>query len=287
MCAHVVNRANLQRQALSRVIRGWREDSGLSGSELSRKAGWSSAKMSMMQNAACPIFADDVLVLAMILGIDEATRRLAYNSADRAHRSADWDRESPGAPRFGWTLDEVEAEAGELRVVAGEILPPLFRTQGYAEALRLGQAVAAESPYSVELRDKILAGVMVNGSPRLHVLLAEAVLRRAVGGPVVMADQLTWLLQLIALPAVTVQVVPDGIGAYPGIGWCFTMLSFMAKHLDDVVFVQQLHNALWLEAADDCVPYEKTFCRLAQVALPPADSVELIAEALLEFQALG
>lgn len=64
------------------------------------------------------------------------------------------------------------------------------------------------------------------------------------------------------------------------------MLSFMERHLGDVVFVQQLHNALWLEAADECVPYEKTFCKPAQVALPPADSVELIAERLLELQAM-
>src|SRR5688572_14450222 len=134
MCAQITNRAKLQRRALSRAIRGWREVTGMSGFELSKKAGWSSAKMSMMQNAACPIFADDVLVLAMILGIDEAARRLAYNSANRAHRPTAWDYENPGAPLLDWTLDELEAEAAEIRIVATETLPPLFRAQAYAEA---------------------------------------------------------------------------------------------------------------------------------------------------------
>lgn len=118
MCAQISNRANLQRRALGRAINGWREASGMSGFELAKKAGWSSAKMSMMQNAACPIFADDVLVLAMVLDIDEATRRLAYNSANRAQRSATWDHENPGMPHFGWTLDELEAEAAPLNVHA-------------------------------------------------------------------------------------------------------------------------------------------------------------------------
>lgn len=284
MCAQITNLANLQRRALSRAIRGWRKASGMSGVELSTKAGWSSAKMSMMQNAACPIFADDILVLAMLLGIDEATRRRAYNSANRARRPTAWDYENPGAPRLGWTLDDLEAESAEIRVVATETLPPLVRTRAYAEALQLGQSVAVESPYSAKLRDEILTGVMVNGSPRLHLVVTEAVLRRLVGGVVAMTDQLTWLLQLISVPGVTVRVVPDGVGAYPGIGTGFGILSFIEKHFDDVVFVQQLHHELWLETADDRVLYEKTFDRLSDTALPEADSTDFIAVRLLELQ---
>lgn len=178
----------------------------------------------------------------MIVKPDPVRRELAYNSVQRARSPQGWD----GRPCLEWSVDELEAEAIELRIVAGELFPPLLQHQAYAGAV--------------------------------HVVLSEAALRRAVGGAQVMTDQLLWLLQLCGMESVTVQVVPNALGAFPGQGWSFTCLSFLERQFEDVVAVELPHGTTWLEQEAERLPYEHTFLKLQEMALPRAESAELVAE---------
>lgn len=248
----------------------------MTNTALAAAGGWSAAKMSMILNAVSPISEADLLTLAMILRADPVQRELAHNSLQRARRPQEWD----GRPCLDWGLDELEAEAIELRMVAGELVPPLLQTQAYNGAVHAAQApVLAEHrrPYSHEIRQVTLTRLGDVTPLRVHVVLSEAALRRMVGGVQVMADQLLWLVQLCGMESVRVQVVPDVLGAFPGLGWSFTCLSFLERQFEDVVAVELPHGATWLERAEERTPYEHTFRKLEQLALPEAESAEFVA----------
>lgn len=278
MCAFPNYQANLDRRAVSRALQAWRREADdMTNTALAAAGGWSAAKMSMILNAVSPISEADLLTLAMILKADPAQRELAYNSLQRARNPREWD----ARPCLDWGLDELEAEAIELRMVAGELLPPLLQSQAYAGAVHAAQAaVLAEHrrPYSHELRQTTSTRLGDVTPLRVHVVLSEAALRRTVGGAQVMADQLLWLVQLCGMESVKLQVVPNAHGAFPGLGWPFTCLSFLERQFEDVVAVELPHGTIWLEQEEERVPYEQTFLKLQEMALPPADSVELIAE---------
>ncbi len=277
MCAFLNYRANLDRRAVSRALQAWRREADMTNTALAAAGGWSAAKMSMILNAVSPIFEADLLTLAMILRTDPVQRELAYNSVQRARSPREWD----DRPCLGWGLDELEAEAIELRIVAGELLPPLLRTQAYDGAVHAAQAaVLAEHrrPYSHELRQVTLTRLGGVTPLRVHVVLSEAALRRRVGGAQVTADQLLWLVQLCGMKSIRAQVVPNALGAFPGLGWSFTCLSFLERQFEDVVAVELPHGTTWLEQEEERVPYEHTFLKLQEMALPEAESVELMAE---------
>ena len=95
-----------------------------------------------------------------------------------------------------------------------------------------------------------------------------------------MADQLLWLVQLCGMESVRVQVIPSVLGAFPGLGWSFTCLSFLERQFEDVVAVELPHGTTWLEQEQERVPYEHTFLKLQEIALPEMVSVELVAEVM-------
>lgn len=279
MCAFPNYQANLDRRAVSRALEAWRGETDLTSTALAAAGGWSAAKMSMILNAVSPISEADLLTLAMILKADPVQRELAYNSVQRSRQPQNWD----GRPCLGWGLDELEAEAIELRIVAGELLPPLLRTQAYDGAFHAAQAaVLAEyrRPYSHELRQATLTRLGDVTPLRVHVVLSEAALRRTVGGAQVMVDQLLWLVQLCGMENVRMQVVLDCFGAFPGLGSNFTCLSFLERQFENVVAVELPHGTTWLEQEEKRAPYEHTFLKLQEMALAEEESVELVADVM-------
>lgn len=277
------NKANLHLRALGRTLRKWRDDSGKSGESVAKAMGWSGAKLSMMHNAASPIFELDVLTLALHYGVDAHERVRACHTAQRAADPKAW-AQSPKAdlPCLTWTLAELEAEAATIQVVAGEVVPELLRTPAYGSAVRLAQAPAMcdhFQPYDVGLQQSTLAAATAGESVAIDVYLAEAVLRRVVGGKRVMADQLLHLLALSEYLGVRLRVVPEAVGAYAGMGTSFSYMGFHEARFDDLVAVQQLHGVGWTEEGRKVRAYRETVGRLCDASLDVEASREVIAGA--------
>lgn len=92
-----------------------------------------------------------------------------------------------------------------------------------------------------------------------------------------MADQLLWLVQLCGMESVRVQVVPNLLGAFPGLGWSSAWLSFLERQFEDVVAVELSHGTTWLELEEERVPYQHTFLKLQEMALSEEESAEFVA----------
>lgn len=112
--------------------------------------------------------------------------------------------------------------------------------------------------------------------PEVHVVLDEAVLHRAVGGPEVMSEQLTRILDLTKLPETTVQVVPFSAGGHAAIEYTFIVLFFEDDSRPRVVYVEDVFGSMHMERPLDVEQAEQVFQRAATVALNPAESADLI-----------
>lgn len=97
-----------------------------------------------------------------------------------------------------------------------------------------------------------------------------------------MADQLAKILDVSALPAVSVQILPFAAGSHPGLESNFTILE-LPDQAPDVVFVEGLIGSVYLDRAEDLKRYREIFRRLQSMALSPQDSALLIAERLRNF----
>lgn len=277
-------KSNLQNRAIGRALALWRKESGLSLTEVSERVGWSSAKTSMMQNALVPIIDVDVVALALVYEVSGSRRKPVVLGAQRARDPLRFDLLGGDASScVGWTYAEVEAEASYAQVVALDVLPPVVRAPEYETALRSVQAAEAVTRqdhhhYSDAHRERVMQHLSTGPMLRMDLVVGEAVLRRPVGGPLVMADQLLRLAAFAELPGVRMWLVPDELGAFAGMT-SFSLLSFREDEFEDVVYLDTLHGGTWLEAERERRPYAETFERLATEALPADDTVERLIEA--------
>ncbi len=112
--------------------------------------------------------------------------------------------------------------------------------------------------------------------PRLHAILDEAVLRRAVGGPSVMARQLRHLIEAARQPHITVQVVPFDVGGHAAIDGSFVLLEF--DDAPSVVHLEGRSSGLFLERPDEVESYKIAIDELGASALSKDDSLQLIEQ---------
>ncbi|MFE7129922.1 Scr1 family TA system antitoxin-like transcriptional regulator [Streptomyces sp. NPDC057638] len=126
-----------------------------------------------------------------------------------------------------WFLPYVELErhAVSIRMFDTQVIPGLLQTEQYARAM-----LAAVRPDNLDdlvaarlTRQEILKG---GDPPRCWFIVDEQALRRKIGGPAVMADQLQRLLVLGQEPRIVIQVVPEEVVAHPGLAGPFTILTF-------------------------------------------------------------
>jgi hypothetical protein len=110
----------------------------------------------------------------------------------------------------------------------------------------------------------------------------EAALRRPVGGPRVMRDQLEALIAIVTkMPNVRLQVLPLAAGGHTAAGGSFTILRFPQQDLPDLVYLEQLTSALYLDGREDVDYYFDVVNRLSVEAAPLTETA-LILERMID-----
>jgi hypothetical protein len=179
----------------------------------------------------------------------------------------------------------LESVSSTIRTFEIQFVHGLFQTEDYARAVtRLGHqtAPAAEIERRVGLRVKRQDLLARADPPRMWSVMDEAVLRRPVGGPAVMRAQLRRLIEAAGLPQVTVQVVPFARGGHAGASGSFTVLRFEEQELPDVVYIEQLTGAVYLEQRSDVEHYLEVMDQLSGEALTPAATTRFIEQVAKE-----
>ena len=278
-----VRNPTVRRRELGALLRALRNEKGLTVEQVAERLLCSPSKVSRMETGHGVATLRDVRDLCELYGVtDEADRDQMTRLAREGKQQGWWQGyDLPYSTYVG-----LEEEAAAIKVYDSAVVPGLLQTADYAWALHeaslpkhddsvIGQWVEARAT-----RQRILTRPE---PPSMHVVLDEAVLHRVVGSPRVMRAQLARVVEAIAMPNVTVQVIPYASGAHPAMDSVFTILEFL-QPAPDVIYVEGLVGYIYLEQARDIKRYKEVFERLSAIALTPRKSAELLRKTIKQHQ---
>ncbi|MFS8200103.1 helix-turn-helix domain-containing protein [Streptomyces sp. CWNU-52B] len=273
----------VRRRKLGAELRALRALAGLTSGEAARRVGWHQSKVSRIETGRSGVKPADVRLLLDAYGVEDPAQYellvvLAGSDEDGRHH---WWRAYRGLlPTTYSDFISLESQAGAMRTLENSVVPGLLQTPEYArEVTRAVVGAALDDEVDALVRVRLARQDVLRSNPplRLSAVLDEAVLRRTVGGPEVMARQLERLQEAAHLPHVRIQVLPFGVGAQIGITGPFVMFSFPNKSDLDVVVLDHLTSSLYLERKEDLQAYSKAFDSLQVHALSPKDTLDFLA----------
>ena len=274
------------RMLLGTQLRRLREAAGVTAEAAGYEIRASRSKISRLEHGRVGFKHRDVADLLTLYGVtDEQTRAGLLALAEQANAQGWWAQYSDILPDWFEAYLGLEAAATLIRSFDLQFVYGLFQTEGYARAVTmLGHkaAPAEEIDRRVSLRMKRQDLLHSQDAPRIWSVMDEAALRRPVGGAQVMRGQLGRIIEVAALPHVTVQVVPFQRGGHAGAGGSFTVLRFRQADMPDMAYIEQLTSALYLERRSDVDHYMEIMNRLSAEALTPADTTRFLTEIIRE-----
>jgi transcriptional regulator with XRE-family HTH domain len=267
---------------LGNQLQRLREAAGITPDQAGYEIRASRSKISRMENGRVSFKARDVADLLTLYGVtDEQRRGRLLALARQANSPGWWSNYSDVLADWFETYLGLEAAASVIRTFELQFVHGLFQTEAYARAVTvLGHDATPpeEIDRRVSLRLKRQDLLTAEGPPRVWSVIDEAALRRPVGGRAVMRAQLNHLAEVAGLPNVTIQVVPFGRGGHAAASGSFTILRFGEPELPDVVYIEQLTTALYLEKPEDVDHYMEVMNHLSTQALTPVRSARFLAE---------
>ncbi|MBY8887611.1 helix-turn-helix domain-containing protein [Streptomyces sp. PTM05] len=272
------------RIVLGSQLRRLRKERGITPEDAGKAIRGSHAKISRLELGKVGLKERDVADLLTLYGVADETERADYLALARRSRVPGW-WQGYGDVMTDWfeTLIGLEEATDFIRTYEVQFVPGLLQTADYArEVILLGHPDDPERLIErrVQLRmerQKLLTGP---DAPTLWAVVDEAALRRVPGSVAVMREQLSRLLEVAELPNVILQVAPFASGGLAAAGGPITILRFQEPHLPDVVYLEQLTSALYLDNPDEVDDYMAVMDRLCATAEPPDRTVPFLRELL-------
>ncbi|NEA36595.1 helix-turn-helix domain-containing protein [Streptomyces sp. SID13031] len=265
-------------------LRRMREDAGITRGEAGYAIRGSESKISRLELGRVGFKVRDVEDLLSLYKLkDDSERARLISLAKQANNPGWWQRYDDITPNWFHSYLGLEMAAELIRTYEVQFVPGLLQTPDYARAvIRLGRGdrplPAAEIDRLVALR-KTRQEILEGSAPtRLWAIVDEAVLRRPIGGRAVLRAQLEHLAELSRLPNVTLQILPFAAGGYAATGGAFSLLRFADADLPDVVYIEHLTSAVYLDKLEDLDEYVITMDSLSIAASTPRKTQELLTE---------
>lgn len=270
----------VRRMLLGSQLRRLRETRGITREAAGYSIRASESKISRMELGRVSFKTRDVEDLLTLYGITDGQERTSLLSlAKEANVAGWWHSYSDVLPSWFPTYVGLEGAASLIRVYEVQFVHGLLQTAEYAHAVvRRGMkgADVADVERRVALRLERQKHLVAEDAPQFHIVLDEAALRRPYGGRDVMRGQLQHLIEMSERPNVRLQIMPFGFGGHSGEGGAFTILSFPESDLSDVVYLEQLSSALYLDKPEDVTQYETALAELRQDSPGPDESRDLL-----------
>ncbi len=268
----------VRRMLLGAQLRRLRESKGISREDAGYSIRASESKISRMELGRVSFKERDVADLLTLYGVtDEAERHAMLGLVREANAAGWWHGYGEVMPTWFQTYVGLEESAALIRTFEVQFVHGLLQTEDYIRAvIRLGHPEAAE-PWverRVGLRLERQKLLVSERAPHFVSVMDEGALRRPFGGPQAMRDQVRHILEAAEAPNVDVRILPFSTGGHPAGGGAFTLLSFPESDLPDLVYLEQLTGALYVDKHDEVVEYTRAMDALDSVALTPEQSVE-------------
>ncbi|GGQ75356.1 transcriptional regulator [Kitasatospora griseola] len=245
----------------------------------------SQSKISRLENGRRSISQRDVRDLCDVYQVEDERVRNGLMEMAKESRQRGWWHEFGDIPYSVYI--GLEAEASSIRAYESSFVPGLLQTPEYAEAVVTGTQPDTD-PAAIRRRVE----VRLKRQHRIHgedqigslwVVVDEAVLRRQVGGPQVMAAQLYQLVELGERPNINLQVIPFSHGAHPGMTGTFSLMEFPESADSTVVYFEGVTSDLYLEKEADVRRYTNLYDHLRAAALSVTESRSMITQLAEEF----
>jgi transcriptional regulator with XRE-family HTH domain len=272
---------------LGSQLRKLREAKGITREEAGYTIRASGSKISRMELGRVSFKERDVVDLLALYGVDEAEAETLVTLARQANSQGWWHKYGDVLPDWFQVYVGLEEAASLIRLYEVQFVPGLLQTPEYARAVvRLGKpnASAEEIESRVGLRLARQQLLVKPDGPRLWAVIDEAALRRPIGGAEVMRGQLARLIEAAREPDVTLQVVPFRSGGHAAEAGAFTIMRFPEVDLPDVVYLEQLTSALYLDKRDDVEKYTEVMERLSVEGEPPERTAAIVSGMLEEYR---
>ncbi|MET9502845.1 helix-turn-helix transcriptional regulator [Streptomyces sp. NPDC006622] len=274
----------VRRRKLGAELRALRARAGLTSGEAARLVGWHQSKVSRIETGTSGTKPADVRLLLDAYRVDDAQLRglmLALaGSVEGDGREHWWHAYRGVLPPTYRDFISLESQASAMRTLETTVVPGLLQTAAYArEVTRAAVEGLDEERLDALVEVRLARQGVLRARPPLEMdaVLDEAVLRREVGGPEVMAHQLERLREAARLPQVRLQVLPFSAGAHIGVTGSFVIFSFASASDLDVVVLDHLTSSLYLDRKEDLQAYTEAFNALRAHALSPGDSLDYLA----------
>ncbi|WP_371776899.1 helix-turn-helix domain-containing protein [Streptomyces sp. NBC_01438] len=257
--------ASSPRALLGAELRHRREAAGLSQSELGAPLFLSGSFIGQLESGVRRMQMDQAEKFDEMLGVDgffvrncEALKKSKY-------------------PEHFAEAAEAEARAEAIREYAPQLIPGLLQTEGYARAVfRAYQPTAVESTIDELVTTRLERAQLLTDPtvPMLWVVLDEAVLRRRVGGPDVMAEALRHIAGLIRQHRIVVQVLPFTEGAHAALTGSLKLMAF--SDAPPLAYLQGLGTGQLQDDPATVRQCELTYDLVTASAISPTASLALI-----------
>ncbi|MFJ8632680.1 helix-turn-helix domain-containing protein [Streptomyces sp. NPDC093568] len=267
-------------------LAGIREDLGLSQDQAARSVGFSPAKLSRIEagKGRRPPTEADVRALLDQYRADEYEASVLLQLLRRAGEPGWWQRyDKRLMPEWFDRLVGLQEAATAIRTFELQYVPGLLQTEDYTRAVvrrGLPNAPAREVQRRVELRMRRRELLHRPDAPQLWAIVDESVLLRVLGSREVMRAQLEHLVEMAQRPHVTVQIVPLDATNASAPAMPITYLRFGGVDLSDIVYLEHIKSAAFLEDRDETEEYRLALDRLGDEALNPRESVQRLRETM-------
>ncbi|MFJ2597120.1 helix-turn-helix domain-containing protein [Streptomyces erythrochromogenes] len=276
----------IRRRRLGAELRRLRLARGLTSTQVAQHLLISQPKVSHLENGRRAISPRDIRDLC---GLYQVTDQQIIDSlmemARESNRQGWW--VACGEVPYGVYIG-METAAATVRSYEPLVIPGLLQTPAYASAVTAETIpLATEEQIAVRLEVRLCRQSRVHHparSFRLEVVLDESALRRVVGSPEIMSEQLEYLNRLGEQPHIAVQVLPHGAGAHPGILGQFSILDFPDSDTG-TVYLERFTSDLYLEKRSDVRYYGAMFDRIQTRALTPEHTRRFITRVIQELPA--
>ena len=270
---------------LGSQLRRLREAKGVTREDAGYAIRASGSKISRMELGRVSFKERDIEDLLDLYGVHGDEARALVTLAKQANSPGWWHKYGDVLPDWFGIYVGLEEAASLIRLYEVQFIPGLLQTADYARAVikfGLPSARAAEVERRVGLRLARQEVLTKPGGPRLWAVLDEAALHRPIGGREVMRAQLVHLIEVTGQANITLQVVPFASGGHAAEAGAFTIMRFPEVDLPDVVYLEHLTSALYLDKRDEVEKYTEVMERLSVEGESPGQTIQILSGMLEE-----
>lgn len=268
----------VQRRRLAISLRKARERAGRTQEEAAQQLDARHSKISRIESATSGIRPRDLDVLIRYYCIppDEAAQMHAWARAGR--KRGRWSAHLASTPTWFRDYIDLEGGAGEIRSYQREVVPGIFQIEPYARSTfgydasdTTSHMTSEEVDQHVQLRLDRQA-ILADESRTIRVVLSESALRRTIADAAVMRAQLRHIAEVADRPNVHLRVLPFRLGVYVPASYAFTILVYGQDAASQVIYLEDLHGADYLDDLDAVEAYAALWHRLEALSLDPLQS---------------